>query len=165
MRTTLITFCFIWYKAKTRQFIAYIYLAYIVYDKGFKARSMMVYSMIYTKKNYEAQIELNIFLYKNINICNISTIFAQDWGRCISVKCCFDFLFNSSFRKDIFHYMPVFSTTKSTNLVSALQLISHRRQNKSYLRIQQHNIDKERKGCQNVVHQNKMHVGCGGLMI
>jgi len=47
------------------------------------------------------------------------------------------------------------------NLVSALQLISHRRQNKSYLRIQQHNIDKERKGCQNVVHQNKMHVGCG----
>ena len=42
--------------------------------------------------------------------------------------------------------MPVFSTTKSTNLVSALQLISHRRQNKSNLRIQQHNIDKERKG-------------------
>ena len=78
MRTTLITFCFIWYKAKTRQFIANIYLAYIVYDKGFKARSMMVYSMIYTleEKNSEAQIELNIFLYKNINICNISTISA-----------------------------------------------------------------------------------------
>ena len=56
MRTTLITFCFIWYKAKTRQFIANIYLAYIVYDKGFKARSMMVYSMIYTKKTMRRRL-------------------------------------------------------------------------------------------------------------